>query len=234
MTRTTRFNTGRSATTPSLSSRGTARSLALTVTGVVAATAVSAGLALGPSAAHADPGDTFVAIGSSQLVQSEDLAAIQVPLDTETVTLDRDDDFSSCLGEGNPWTSVLPGSSKPVTGVWSRRRHENQSVSEHIAQAKTPAKAKQLATTLLDVEVRGCQGKHSDFDFHYGPTTSFRVGSGFATWAASYTGQERRPDGGVVVVRKGTNFGLVYVNGTWGPVDQTLESVAKVAVDRLA
>jgi hypothetical protein len=139
MTRMTRFNTRRSGTTPLRSSRGTARSLALTVTGVAAATAVSAGLALGPSAAQADPGETRLPIGSSQLVQSEDLAAIAVPLDTETVALNRDDDFSACLGEGNPWTSVLPGSGKPVTGVWSSRRHQNQSVSEHIAQAKTPA-----------------------------------------------------------------------------------------------
>ena len=231
--RTSRVNPSRSSATRSIGTRATARSLALTAAGVAAATAVCAGLALCPSAAHADPGDTFVAIGSSQLVQSEDLASIQVPLDTATVTLNRDDDFSSCLGEGNPWTSVLPGSSKPITGVWSRRRHQNQSVAEHIAQAKTTAKAKRLAETLLDVEVRGCQGKHGNFDFHYGPTTSSRVGSGFATWAPSYTGRERRPDGGVVVVRKGTNFGLVHVSGTWGPVDQTLESVAKVAVDRL-
>ena len=213
---------------------GPARSLALTVAGVAAATAVSAGLALGPSAAQADPGDTFLAIGSSQLLQSEDLASVQVPLDTETVTLNRDEDFSSCLGEGNPWTSVLPGSSKPVTGVWSRQRHESPSVAEHIAQAKSPAKAKRLAARLVDVEVRGCQGKHSNVDFHYGPTTSSRVGSGFATWAPSYTGQARHPDGGVIVVHKGTNFGLVYVSGTQGPVDQTLESVAKVAVQRLA
>ena len=210
-----------------------ARTLALTVTGVAAATAVSAGLALGPSAAQADPGDTFVPIGSSQLVQSEDLASIQLPFDTERVTLGRDGDFSACLGEDNPWTAVLPGSPKPVTGVWSRRHHENQILSESIAQAETPAAAKRFARTLRDVEIRGCQAGHSNFDFHYGPPTSSKVGSGSATWAPFFRAQERRPDGGVIVIRKGTNFGLVFVSGTRGPVDQTLESVAKVAVQRL-
>jgi hypothetical protein len=45
---------------------------------------------------------------------------------------------------------------------------------------------------------------------------------------------DTRPAGGVVVFRKGTNFGIVQVSGTWGLADQMMESVAKVAVDRLA
>jgi hypothetical protein len=214
--------------------RRTARSIALGLTSAVAATITSAALGLAPRAAEADPGDTFVPIGSSQLVQSEDLSAIQVTLDTETVVLNRDDDFSSCLGEGNPWTAVLRGSPKPITSVWRSQRHDDRSLSESIAQAATPAQAKRYARTLLDEAVGLCQGEKRRFDFHYGPNHSDRVGSGFATWALSYPGNQRRPDGGVVVFRKGTNFGIIHVNGTWGPADQTIESVAKVAVNRLA
>jgi hypothetical protein len=212
----------------------TARSIAITLTAMATAAVAAAPLGLGPSVAQADPGDTFLPIGSSQLVASEDLAAIQVKLDTETVVLNRNDDFSACLGEGNPWTAVLPGSGKPITASWTSRRHDDQGLSESIAQAKTPAKAKHYANILLRDGVRLCQGTSTPFDFHYGPTESSGVGSGYATWALSYRGKQTRPDGGVVVFRKGTNFGIIQVSGTWGPADQMMESVAKVAVDRLA
>lgn len=173
-------------------------------------------------------------IGSSQLVQSEDLGSIQAPLDTETVGLNRDDDFSACLGEGNPWTAVLPGSPKPITGTWTSRSHRDRALSESIAQAETPAQAKRYYQTLRDAGIRACQGEPKTYDFHYGPTEFSRVGSGYATWALSYRGDDTRPDGGVVVFRKGTNVGMIHVSGTWGPADQTMESVAKVAVHRLA
>ena len=214
-------------------SRRRARGWAVTLAATATATAVTAGLGLGPSVAQADPGDTFVAIGSSQLVQSEDLAAIQVKLDTQRVVLNRDDDFSACLGEGNPWAEVLKGSPEPVTGVWTSRRHHEQGLYESISQAKTAAQAKRYSKTLLKAAVRNCQGKPKACDFHYGPTDSSRVGSGYATWALTYRGGSSRPDGGVVVFGKGTNVGFVEVDGTFGPADQTMESVAKVAVDRL-
>ena len=82
--------------------------------------------------------------------------------------------------------------------------------------------------------IRNCQGTKSKRDFHYGPTETSGVGSGTATWALSYRGDETSPDGGVVVFRKGSNFGFIQVSGTWGPADQTMESVAKEAVSRLA
>ena len=214
-------------------SRRRARGWAVTLAATATATAVTAGLGLGPSTAQADPGDTFVAIGSSQLVQSEDLAAIQVKLDSQSVVLNRDDDFSPCLGEGNSWTEVLKGSPKPITGVWTSRRHHDQGLYESISQAKTPTQAKHYRKTLLKVAVRDCQGKPKGYDFHYGPTNSSRVGSGYASWALSYRGDGTRPDGGVVVFGKGTNVGFIEVDGTFGPADQTMESVAKVAVDRL-
>lgn len=214
--------------------RRSVRSLAITVTAAATATVAAVGLGLGPTIAQADPGDTFLPIGSSQLVQSEDLAAIQVRLDTETVVLNRDDDFSSCLGEGNSWTEVLPGAQKPITATWTSRRHDDQALYESIGQAKTAAEAKRHAKTLLKLGIRNCQAKTSPWDFHYGPTASSGVGSGTATWAVSYRGKSTRPDGGVTVFSKGTTFGFIQVSGTWGPADQTMASVAKVAVDRLA
>jgi hypothetical protein len=220
--------------TRSGTTRRTVRALSLILAAGVVATAASAGLRLGPSVAQADPGDTFLPIGSSQLVQSEDLAAIQVRLDTEAVVLNRDNDFSACIGEGNRWSEVLPGSGKPITATWTSRRHRGQALYETIAQAATPAQATRYAKTLLDAGVRACQGKPKKWDFHYGPTDTSGVGSGFASWAVSYRGSSNRPDGGVAVIRKGTNFGIVQVTGTWGPAEQTMESVAKVAVDRLA
>ena len=218
------------STTRRPNGRRTVRYLALTT---AVATVAVAGLGLGPSAAQADPGDTFVAIGSSQLLQSEDLAAIQVRLDTETVSLNRDHDFSSCLGEGNPWTAVLPGSPKPIQATWTNQRGEGRALYESIAQAKTPATAKRYAKTLISSGIRACQGTKSPWDFHYGPIESSSVGSGYATWAVSYKGSHNRPDGGVAVVRKGSNVGIISVSGTWGPADQMMEAVAKVAVDRL-
>ena len=235
MTSTTKI-TGTNQTTagkPSRTGRRAARprmALSAAATAVVAATS----LGLGSSIAQADPGDTFVPIGSSQLVQSEDLSSIQVKLDTQAVVLNRDGDFSSCLGEGNPWTSVLKGSPKPISGTWTSRRRRDRALFETIAQAKTPAQAKKFTRTLLAEGVRDCQGKPKKFDFHYGPTTSSRVGSGVARWALSYQGDRTRADGGVVVFRKGTNVGFIQLSGTFGPADQTLESVAKVAVHRLA
>jgi hypothetical protein len=217
-----------------MSSRVLRTFAATVVAGAVAATAASIGLGWRPSLATADPGDTFVAIGSSQLIQSEDLAAIQVTLDTETVTLNRDEDFSGCLGEGNPWTAVLPGAKKPFTAAWTSRKNKNQALYETIGQAATPAQAKAYAKTLLDSGIRGCQGSSSPWDFHYGKTSSSPVGSGTATWALSYRGSQTRAGGGAIVFSKGTNFGIIEVTGTWGPADQTMESIAKVAVSRLA
>lgn len=195
------------------------------------AAAVTASLGASTPAASADPGDTFVAIGSSQLVQSEDLSAILVPLDVETVTLHQDGDFSSCLGEGNPWTAVLPGSARPLTAVWTRKGHPDDQLTQRIAQASSVAKAKTWESTLVREGVKAC--RTPTYDFHYGPVQTSRVGSGYATWALSYRGGSHRADGGVVVVRKGTNVGFLQVDGTWGDAGQTLESVAKVAADRL-
>lgn len=211
------------------------RTFAATVlAGALAASVASIGLGWRPSIATADPGDTFVALGSSQLIQSEDLSAIQVTLDTATVTLNRDEDFSACLGEGNPWTAVLPGAKKPFTAAWTSRKNKNVALYESVAQAETPAQAKAYAKTLLDSGIRGCQGSSSPWDFHYGKTSSSPVGSGTATWALSYRGSETRASGGAIVFSKGTNFGIIEVTGTWGPAGQTMESIAKVAVSRLA
>ncbi|HEY5820501.1 MAG TPA: hypothetical protein VIT20_00905 [Propionibacteriaceae bacterium] len=224
---TSRTSAGRTHRT-----RRVVRSLALTLAaGAVASAAV--GLGQGPSLAQADPGDTFVAIGSSQIVQSEDLVSIQIKLDTETVTLNRNNDFSACIGEGNRWTDVLPGAKKPVTAAWNSRSAKNKALYESIGQAETPAVAKSYANTLLKAGVRACQGTKSPYDFHYGPTESSSVGDGYATWAVSYRGTSTKPDGGVAIIRKGDKFGIVQVSGTWGPADQMMESVAKVAVDRL-
>ncbi len=213
--------------------RPKARSLALTVSAAAAATAMSLALGVAPQPAEADPGDTFVRLGTSQLLQSENLTAIGVPLDTERVTLNRDQDFSPCLGEGNRWTEVLEGAPRPITAQWSRRGHDGQGLTEYIAQARTAAAAEQYADTLLRQEIRRCREGSSPFDFHYGPTRRSGVGNGTATWALSYTGNDANPDGGVVIVRKGTNFGVVYVNGAFGDAEQTLESVAKESVHRL-
>ncbi|MEU4392149.1 hypothetical protein [Kribbella sp. NPDC023855] len=224
-------------TTSTKIARRPIRTLVLVTVAGAAATAASAGLGLGSGptkTAQADPGDTVLPIGSSQLLQSEDLVSIEVPLDTAKVVLNRNDDFSSCLGEGNPWTAVLQGSAKPVTVSWSSRRNANQGLSESIAQAKTPAEAKGYAKTLVDEAIGQCQGSKSDWDFHYGKTTSSPVGTGTATWALSYTGDSKRADGGVIVFSKGNNFGIMHVTGTWGPAGQTMESLAKVAVSRLA
>ncbi|GAA1845202.1 hypothetical protein ACFFOM_14140 [Microlunatus capsulatus] len=196
-----------------------------------ATTLASLGLGAGLVPAQADPGDTFVALGSSRLVQSEDLLALQIPLDTAKVQLGRDTDFSSCVGEGRPWTSVLPGSAAPVAGTWTQRGHRGPAISEHLAQAATDAQAARWARTLVDEGIRACRTPGRAF--HLGPLQTSRVGSGEATWALSYRGDRRTADGGVVVVRKGTTVGYLQVRGTWGPADQTLESVAKVATDRL-
>ena len=225
MTRSTNTTTSRSTTIR--------RAIASSACALVAAGSVAAALGVGAApTAQADPGDTVVPIGSSRLVQSEDLQAIQVTLDTERVVLNRDDAFSACLGEGNTWTSVLRGSPRPVSALWTRQGHDQQSLTESISQAKNAAQAERYATTLVDSGIRAC--RKPKLDFHYGPVQSSRVGLGYATWALSYSGNQRHADGGVVVIRKGTSVGFLQVNGTWGPADQTLESVAKVAVDRLA
>jgi len=226
--------TGINRTKRSRTTRRTIRSLAITLAAAATATVATAGLGLGPSVARADPGDTFLPIGSSQLLQSDDLAAIQITLDTQTLVLNRDEDFPSCVGDGNPWSAVLPGSGQSISATWTGRRHDGAALYESIAQAKTPAKAKRYVKTLLDAGIRNCQGTKSKRDFHYGPTETSGVGSGTATWALSYRGDETSPDGGVVVFRKGSNFGFIQVSGTWGPADQTMESVAKEAVSRLA
>jgi hypothetical protein len=217
------------------SSRGvrrTAAALAVTVVAAGATTLTSALIGVGPSTAAADPGDTYVPTGSSQLVQSEDLQAIQSRLDTEKVVLNRDGDFSSCLGEGSSWTQVLPGSPKPVTGTWTRRKHQDQSLYESIAQAKTVAEAKRWEKTLVSSGIRAC--RTPVYDFHYGPVQSSGIGSGHATWAVSYRGDEKLAEGGVAVVPLDKTVGFVQVNGTWAaPAGQTMESVAKLAVDRL-
>ncbi len=205
--------------------------MAFAVVAAGATTLTSALIGVGPSTAAADPGDTYLPTGSSQLVQSEDLQSIQVDLDTEKVVLNRDGDFSSCLGEGNSWTEVLPGSPKPVTGTWTRRGHPSQSLSEYLAQAKTEAEAKRWEKILVQSGIRHC--RKPVYDFHYGPIESSNVGAGHASWAVSYSGESKRADGGVAVVRLGTSVGFVQVNGSWGPAWQTMESVAKVATHRL-
>lgn len=194
-------------------------------------TVASVLLGAGPSPAMADPGDTYVATGSSQLLQSEDLATVLVPMDTGKVVLGRDADFSSCLGEGSSWTQVLPGSPKPVTATWTRRGHRNESLTESLAQAPNEAVAQQWEAILVQGGIRAC--RKPTYDFHYGPLHNDPVGSGRAHWAVSYRGESKKADGGVAVVRLGTSVGFVEVNGRWGPSWQTMESVAKVATDRL-
>lgn len=198
---------------------------------LAAGSAVTASTLLGAAPpAQADPGDTFVAIGTSRLVESEDLESIQLDLDTETVTLGRDGDYSPCLGEGNPWSAGLPGSPAPIDAVWTHQGDDGEVLGEKIVQAASPGQAKRYARTLVDTELRGCRTPR--FDFHYGPRRSTRVGSGHATWALSYPGDARRPDGGVVIIRKGSTVGFLQLS-TSEASHQALESVAKVAVARL-
>jgi hypothetical protein len=110
MTRSTNTTTSRSTTIR--------RAIASSACALVAAGSVAAALGVGAApTAQADPGDTVVPIGSSRLVQSEDLQAIQVTLDTERVVLNRDDAFSACLGEG-PGRSARCG---PVRDTTSSR-----------------------------------------------------------------------------------------------------------------
>lgn len=212
--------------------RRTASALGATLLAGVVATALSVGVGSTPLEASADPGDTFVPIGTSRLLQSEDLEAIQVPLNRQRVSLRVDGDFSSCLGEGNSWTEVLPGSARPITGSWTRSGHAGEQIDERIAQASTVDAAARWERTLVADGIRAC--RTPTYDFHYGPVQKSRVGSAYATWALSYRGSSTKADGGVVVVREGTNVGYLEVHGTWGPADQTLESVAKVAADRIA
>jgi hypothetical protein len=210
--------------------RRTAGALALTLVAAGTATAVTSLFGVAPSPAAADPGDTFVAIGSSRLMQSEDLVASQIRLNTETVDINVKGDFASCPGDGNPKSERLLKSPKALTGVWERRGHDGQALSESIAQAKTETQAKRWEKMLVS-DLRACSKPNSNF--YYGPTSSSGVGSGHATWVVTFSGDPVRPVGGVAVVRKGTNLGLVDVSGTWGPADQTMESVAKLATDRL-
>lgn len=215
---------------PRLSSRAGAVAFAVVAAG--ATTLASAVLGVGPTPAQADPGDTFLAIGSSQLVQSEDLAAIQVRVDTEQVNLRPKGDITSCPGAGHSWTQLLPGSGKPLTATWTRRGHDDETLFEAIGQAKTEAQAKRWEKALVRTGIGGCSTPTSNFS--YGATSSSNVGSGHATWAVTYSAGETSPEGGVAVIRKGTNVGFVVVSRNWGPADQMMESVAKVSVDRLA
>jgi hypothetical protein len=212
--------------------RRAAAALAVTVAAAGATTLTSALIGVGPTTAAADPGDTYVPTGSSRLLQSEDLQAIQSHLDTGKVVLKRDGDFSSCLGEGNSWTQVLPGSPEPVTGTWTRRGHRDDVLDESVAQAGTVAEAERWEKTLVRSGIRAC--RTPTYDFHYGALRSSGVGAGHATWAVSYRGDQQHPDGGVAVVRSGRSVGFVQVGGSWAaPAGQTMESVAKLAVGRL-
>lgn len=211
--------------------RRAAGALALALLAAGAGTVTSGLLGAGPTVASADPGDTFVPTGSSQLFQSEDLDAAVVPLDSGHVVLGRDGDFSSCLGEGTSWTQVLPGSPKPVSILWTRRGHRDQTLAESLAQAPTEAQAKKWAATLVASGVQACRKPTTDF--HYGPVHTDPVGSGVASWAVSYRGKQTHASGGVAVVRQGTSVGFVQVSGSWGPSGQTMESVAKLATQRL-
>ena len=101
--------------------RRSVRTVALTVAAAAAATLTTLALGFTPQAAQADPGDTFVAIGTSQLVQSEDLSSILVPLDTASVELNRNPAFAPCIGGSGRWTQVLKGSPRPIAAYWSRR-----------------------------------------------------------------------------------------------------------------
>lgn len=221
----------RSTTRPARALRRTAGVLALSLAAAGVTTATSALLGVAPPAARADPGDTYVPTGSSQLLQSEDLDSSLVPLDTATVRLGRDPDFSSCLGEGNRWTEVLPGSPRPVSAEWTRRKHPDEALTEYVAQAPTEAVAKHWAAVLVRGGIKAC--RHPGYDFHYGPVHTDPVGAGSTSWAVSYRGTSTRADGGVAVVRLGTSVGFVQVSGAWGPSWQTMESVSKMAVDRL-
>lgn len=194
--------------------------------------AAGVGLASGSPTAQADPGDTFVPLGTSQLVQSEDLSSIQLPYDTAAVSVARDGDFSSCLGEDNPWTSVLPGSPKPFRLTWTTAKGHG-ALYETLAQAPTERDAKRFAKTLQAKAVRDCQGTRSPWDFHFGPTTTDPVGSATATWALTYKGSSSRATGGIVVLRKGTTVGLVEVTTPSRATNQQLESIAKVTASRL-
>ena len=221
-----------STTTPTRTPRRRLRSLALLLGATASAGAASLALGIAAPTAQADPGDTVVPLGTSRLLQSDDLDAIQVPLHTGTFTSGQDRYFSACVGE-DLWSDALPGTGLPVAATWQNRRAADGAIYETVGQETTTARAAKRAATLVRIGIRNCQGSSAPFDFHFGKTTSFRVGSGYATVAPSYRGTAKRPDGGVVVVRKGLSFGLVDVSGTWGPVDQTLESVAKQAVNRL-
>lgn len=207
------------------------RSLALTVSAAGAATALTLSLAGSIPSATADPGDTYVPTGSSRLVQSEDLEAIELPYDSARVSLGRDQSFPSCRGRSTSWTDLLPGSPTPVAATWSQRGH-NGKLRELIAQADDEAQARRWEAALVRSALTDCGGSKSSPQ--HGPVHVDSVGSGRATWAVLRSGSPARAKGGVVVIRQGTSVGLVLAYGDWRSPTQTVESVAKVSVDRLA
>jgi hypothetical protein len=223
-------NHDHTAGTPTSGTRGL-RSLALTVSAAAAATALTVSLAGSIPSATADPGDTYVPTGSSRLVQSEDLQAIELPYDSAQVTLGRNQSFPSCRGKSTSWTSLLPGSATPVAGTWSQRGHSGK-LRELIAQADDEAEARQWESTLVRSVLTACGGTKTSPQ--HGPVHHDSVGSGRATWAVLRTGTPAHAEGGVVVIRQGTSVGLVMAYGDWRSPTQTVESVAKISVDRLA
>lgn len=219
-----------SATTRPRSLGRRLRPLALVTAAAGVAATLIVSLTATPPTAGADPGDTYVPIGTSQLVQSEDLASIELPYNSQKIVLGKDSGFSNCLSGTTTWTQLLPGSAAPITATWRQRGHHGEMV-ELIAQARTETQAKQWEAKLITSAVRACTG--SDKGWHYGSVHHDRVGNGEASWALLYTGTRRHADGGVVVIRKGTDVGFVDAEGDWAHPGQTMESVAKVAVDRL-
>jgi hypothetical protein len=198
--------------------------------GAAAALVTTAAPAVPAAAAAPAPAAAAPALGSKNLVQSNDFVPQGLVGVSATVDLTGGQGLSACSGEETMRVLTNGGAAAYASATWILDPISSTLV-ESLAQGSTD-KAATSYEKLLNDQVRSCQDEVAGH-WYYGPAHAFTVTGGEGHWYTSYNG-DGAVSGGVAVIRSGNRVGIIEVAGEPGSDPAYIRGLAGIAISDLA
>jgi hypothetical protein len=207
-----------------------AAALIAVVTGThPAAAGVATDTAHQSPAAHAAT-STEPALGSGNLMQSEDFFQQGLSPVGATVGLTGKQALSACSGE-ETMRALTKGKAAAYADVTWTFDTKDVLLRESVADGATDTSAASYEKQLNKL-VSGCQDEPAGH-WYYGKGHAITVKAGEGTWYPAFSG-DGKAAGGVAVIRSGHRFGIVELSGQPSDDPGYMEGITAGAVNRLA
>lgn len=170
------------------------------------------------------------ALGSGNLMQSEDFFQQGLSPVGATVDLTGKQALSACSGEETMRTLTKGKGVAYADVAWSFDT-KGTLLTESVTAGSTGTSAASYEKQL-DKLVRGCQDEPAGH-WYYGTAHAINVKTGEGSWYPAYNG-DGNVAGGVAVIRSGRRVGIVELTGQPSDDAGYMSGIAAAAVNRLA